>query len=689
VTTAEDLRLERDAPPRVSGVLPVVLAATIPVSFVALFAGLAVTGALTAQLLVDPGVLVTRGLPVARLLSDGAAAGTIGLLTLATFALPGQREVKGVVSFSQWTAARWAAIAAGIWTAASFAVVLLTAADVLGTPVGSDLFRSQILYFATGIELGQQLALSAVLAAVVLVVSLLARRVAWVAVANAVAVAALLPLSLSGHAAGADEHGNAVSSMAIHLVAVTAWSGGLVALLLLRRRVGDALGTVAARFSVLAGWAFFAVAASGLINAWLRLASPADLLTGYGLLVAVKAILLIALGVAGILHRRRLLPRLAADPRDRMAFLRLAVGEVVVMAVAMGLSVALSRSAPPVSQEPVDSADAFLGLVGYPEPPPVDFGRMLTEWHLDVAFLGLAGILLGTYLVGVVRLRRRGDAWPMRRTVPWILGCLALVYVTNGGPGVYGPASFSTHMLQHMGLMMFVPPLLVLGAPILLALRALPVRRDGSRGIREWLLILVHSRVARVFSNPVVAGLIFAGSLVVFYYTDWFPFSLSEHQGHVLMVLHFLLGGYLFYWVLIGEDPGPQRPSPPVRLIVLLATLTFHAFFGLALMTQQEIIALDWWHALGYTDDEALLADQRAGGGLAWGAGEIPTVLVALVVVRQWVRSDARTAKRSDRAADRDGDAELNAYNARLAALAAHDARTSGERPTPSTERTP
>ncbi|WP_307806895.1 cytochrome c oxidase assembly protein [Naasia sp. SYSU D00057] len=676
MTTAEALRLERDAPPRESAVLPVLLAATVPVALVALFAGLAVTGALNAQLLVDPGVLVTRGLPIARLLADGSASLAIGLLTLATFALPGQREVKGLVSFSQWTATRWAAVAAGVWTAAQVAVLLLAAADVLGTPVGSDLFRSQIGYFATGIELGQQLALSALLAAAVLVVSLLARRIAWVAVANAAAVAALLPLSLSGHAAGADEHGNAVSSMAIHLIAVTAWAGGLVGLVLLRRRIGDALGTVAARYSILAGWAFFAVAASGLVNAWLRLGSPADLVaTGYGLLVTAKAVLLVALGVAGILHRRRLLPRLAADAGDRAAFLRLAVGEVVGMAVAMGLSVALSRSAPPVSQDPDASTDAFLGLVGYPEPPPVSFPRMLTEWHLDVAFLGLAGILLGTYLVGVARLRRRGDAWPLRRTIPWVLGCLGLVYVTNGGPGVYGPASFSTHMLQHMGLMMFVPPLLVLGAPILLAMRALPVRRDGSRGIREWLLVLVHSRVARVFSNPVIAGLIFAGSLVVFYYTDWFPFSLSEHQGHVLMVLHFLLGGYLFYWVLIGEDPGPQRPSPPVRLLVLLATLTFHAFFGLALMSQEEILALDWWHALGYTDDAALLADQRAGGGLAWGAGEVPTVLVALVVVRQWIRSDARAAKRSDRAAERDGDAELNAYNARLAALAERDSR--------------
>jgi cytochrome c oxidase assembly factor CtaG len=677
VSAVQEVGEDRRTAERPIGAAEVVLVACIPLGIAALLVGLAVTGALTAPLLVDPGVLVTRGLPVARVLADGSAALTIGLLVLAAFALPGTSEVKGVVSFSQWTAVRWAARSAAVWVAASAAVLAFTAADVLGAPLGSDVFSSQFLFFATRLELGQQLLTSLVCAALVLGICLLARRISWVAVAAAFAVIALLPLSLSGHAAGADEHGNAVSSLAIHLVGVTAWSGGLAALLLLRRRVGDALPTVAARYSVLAGWAFAAVALSGIVNAFLRLSSPADLvLTGYGLLVTAKSLILIALGAAGAWHRRRTLPRLS-ESGDRRAFVRLALGEVVLFAVAMGLSVALSRSAPPVSQDPVVSGDAFLNLVGYPAPPPLTILRMLTEWHPDVAYLLLAAVLLGTYLAGVLKLRRRGDRWPVGRTVFWVLGCLALVYVTSGGPGVYGPASFSTHMLQHMGLMMLAPPLLVLGAPVLLALRALPVRHDGSRGIREWLLVFVHSRVARVVSHPAIAGVIFAGSLVAFYYTDWFPFSLEEHQGHVLMVLHFLLSGYLFYWVLIGEDPGPRRPSPPLRLLVLLATLTFHAFFGLALMTQDTILAIDWWHALGHTDDEALLADQRTGGGIAWGIGEVPNVLVALMVVRQWVASDARTARRSDRAAARDGDAELNAYNARLAALADRDRRDS------------
>ena len=337
------------------------------------------------------------------------------------------------------------------------------------------------------------------------------------------------------------------------------------------------------------------------------------------------------------------------------------------MAATTGLAVALSRSTPPV---PKNGDDAVAALLGYPMPPPVTLSTYLTEFQPETLWLAAAAAMVGLYGAGVVRLVRRGDRWPVLRTLFWAAGCLALVFVTSGGPGVYGRVHFSTHMLQHMTLMVVVPLLLVFGAPITLAMRTLTARRDGSLGPRELLLQLVHARVLKVLGHPLVAAVLFTGSLTVFYYSDLFDLAMFTHTGHVLMTAHFLLTGYLFIWSLVGIDPGPARPPYPFRLVLLLVTLAFHAFFGISLMSSGELLAPDWWHALGQTDDAALLQDQQNGGAIAWGAGDIPSLLLGLALLVSWVRSDAQETRRKDRQADRDDDAELRAYNERLAAIA-------------------
>lgn len=671
----EDLNLRSLTLPR-PGPVEVALVLAVPLLVTTLLIGLNFSGALRGALLVDPGDLVNYGLPIARGIHDGAAAVTIGLLVLATFILPGQRILPGHLSFSQAAAVRYACWSAGVWLAAAIAVEVFTAASILGTVPGSDLFQRQFLFFATEIEFGQALSGSVASVAVVMTIVIASRSVNGIAVAAAVSIFAVLPLALSGHAAGTDEHGNAVDSLAIHFVGVSIWVGGLVGILLVRKKLPGSLPAVVARYSTLAGWCYAAVLGSGIINASLRFASPIELLTtAYGLLLTAKIIGFGLLGIAGAWYRRRIIPQLVAAPTKRAPFVRLATVEVLLMAAVLGISVALSRSAPPVPQTANLAADPRGSLIGFTYPPGVTFERMFTQFHPDWLFIAIAGLMIGLYLAGVRRLAKRGIRWPLQRTIPWVAGSLLLIYTTSGGPGVYGFIHFSTHMIQHMLLMMFVPPLLVLGAPILLAMRTLPARADDSRGIREWMLIILHSRVAGWLTNPIVAAIVFAGGLVAFYYTGWFEFSLDTHQGHLFMCIHFLITGYLFFYVLIGIDPGPARPAYPIRLVILLATVAFHAFFGIALMAATNVLAIDWWHSLQQLDDAALLDDQHIGGAIAWGAGELPVVLVAMMVVAQWMRSDDRTAKRLDRAADRDGDSALNEYNARLDRLNERDKR--------------
>jgi putative copper resistance protein D len=295
-------------------------------------------------------------------------------------------------------------------------------------------------------------------------------------------------------------------------------------------------------------------------------------------------------------------------------------------------------------------------------------------WDIDLIWLLVCGFGIFFYLAGVVRLRRRGDSWPVLRAVSWVLGLLVLFYLTNGGVAAYQDYLFSVHMLGHMGLTMLVPVLLVPGAPVTLAMRAIANRSDESRGAREWILLAVHSKYAGFIAHPVVAAVLFVGSLWVFYYSPLFRWATVDHIGHEWMIVHFVLTGYLFVQSLIGIDPVPVRLGYPMRLLLLLATMAAHAFFGLSIMSNVGLFLPDWFGAMGRTWGVPPLVDQQNGGGIAWSIGELPTIALAITVAIQWSRSDAKDAKRLDRNADRTNDAELKEYNERLAKLAKSDA---------------
>jgi putative copper resistance protein D len=441
----------------------------------------------------------------------------------------------------------------------------------------------------------------------------------------------------------------------------------------------DITEPVLRRFSALAGFAFALVFASGVINASIRVTSWADLFgSAYGQLILAKTAAALVLGGIGFMHRQWVIPQLAragAAMSARRVLWQLILVELLVMGATSGIAVALGRSAPP---QPTtfapDASPAFI-LSGYELPPELTPERWFTEWRLDWLWVAVGIFGLVSYVLGVAKVRARGDKWPWLRTVTWIIGLLVLTYITSGPPSVYGRVLFSAHMVDHMALTMVAPIFLVLGAPVTLALRALPARKDGSRGLREWLLLFVHSKFSQVVTHPLFAAANFAGSIVLFYYSDLFGFAMREHVGHELMNLHFTLTGYIFVLSMIGTDPLPRRAPYPLRLLLLLATMGFHAFFGVSIMGGTNLLAADYFGNLGRTWGASALLDQQTGGAVAWGIGEVPTLLVAIGVAIMWSRSDDRETRRTDRAADRNNDADLTAYNDMFAKLAERDAK--------------
>ena len=221
---------------------------------------------------------------------------------------------------------------------------------------------------------------------------------------------------------------------------------------------------------------------------------------------------------------------------------------------------------------------------------------------------------------------------------------------------------------------MIAPIGFVLSAPITLAMRALPAGRTNlERGLRGSLISIIHSRYSIIMTNPVTALIIFDGSLFGLYLTPLFGSLMRSHSGHLFMDIHFVLAGYLFFYVIIGVDVNPRKIPHIVRIIVLFAAMSIHAFFSITLLSTSSLVDGGYFALLHRPWNFNLLTDQHTGGAIGWAMGEIPILLALVATFIQWIREDKRETKRIDRAADRASamgeDDELAQYNRYLSEL--------------------
>ena len=280
------------------------------------------------------------------------------------------------------------------------------------------------------------------------------------------------------------------------------------------------------------------------------------------------------------------------------------------------------------------------------------FGPLTIFSEARLEPLPLLAVLVagGLYLLGVRRLRARGDAWPLGRTLSFLgLGLGTVILATSSGLAAYDESLFGAHMVQHMLLSMVAPVFLALGAPVTLALRTLPQRPRGA------LLALLHSRVVRFLTFPLIPWLLFVASPFALYFSGWYAATLDSRVLHELLHVHFLAVGSLFFWPLLGVDPVPGRVGHPMRMLLLVATLPFHAFLGIAIMSVEDdgsgLLAAD--HYLRLHGLEEAVFQQEVGGGLLWSSGDLVGLMLLSVVLFQWMRASEREAAREDRRLDR------------------------------------
>jgi cytochrome c oxidase assembly factor CtaG len=570
----------------------------------------------------------------------------IGALLSLTFYLP---EQNGFFTESSVKSKRWLLLSLSIWAIASLGNLLSTLAYIFETSILNILDYMTIRSYVSQTALGKLQFIQLILIVCVAIFSRLIKKTGGSLILLVFTMIALSAPLFQSHSSQSGSHGLAIGSIIIHVFAISFWIGSVISLLWSDSSQREAL---ISRISRVATWSAVAVLFSGGVNSWTRLRLSQDWFTPYGLGIAIK----IVLSLLVIIVARRI-----SKEFNSSKFILI---ELMIFFIIVSIGALIDRVTP-VSLENVPY-DPIREIVGISMPAEPTLQRVLFSYEASGLILGLLIFITALYIRGVIALTQRGDNWPIGRTISFAIGISAIDYATSGGLGLYSHFSFQYHMIAHMVISMIAPIFLILSAPITLALRTLPIAREkNERGIRGLLLSILHSRSTGIWTHPVTALAIFDGSLFALYFTPAFGNLMGSHFGHIFMTLHFLGAGLLFFFVIVGVDPNPRQVHHLVRIVILFAAMSIHAFFSIALMSSTTLIDNGYYAALTRPWATDLLADQRVGAAIGWAMGEVPIILALIATFIQWMRSDAREAKRQDRRSEVD----LAAYNQYLEEL--------------------
>ncbi|WPF65656.1 MULTISPECIES: cytochrome c oxidase assembly protein [unclassified Corynebacterium] len=620
----------------------------------------------------DPGRFTTAGLPFFRAVGWLLASLGVGSFLASAFLIAPRPEpiLHARLSVDGHIAARTGSLSLLCFGLVALLMIPLTLSDVSGTP-----FAQTLRPEAWGVAIGQvSTALAwlwvALISGVVGGLGLFSHKWTsqpWLLLG---AILTVIPLGMEGHSAAGGDHDYGTNSYLWHLIFLVLWVGGLMALIAHGRRLGPHLDVAVRRYSTIALVSVLFMAVSGVINAAIRIEFSEWFTTTYGLIIVAKTVGVVVLAFFGFLHRQLTIPQLRNDATRSAVFLRVAIAEVVVMAAITGIAITMGRTPPPPPRDPNLSPMAI--AIGFDLHESPTFWNVWGMWRFDLMFGTIAIMLAVAYLWGVLRLRRAGKTWPWWRTTWFLLGCLILAVMMSSGMGMNMMALFSMHMVVHMGLSMVVPVFLVLGAPLTLIMEAVPpadVEAGEAPGLHEWVWALCNNRFIGFITAPGFNTVQFIVIFYLLYLTPLYDVLVSEHGGHVGMNVIFLISGYLYFWDMIGPDPVPRRGTPVARIGWLIFSMPFHLYFGVYLMQLTQILAGDFYSSLGLPWEPDLLADQRAGGGIAWASGAFPLVIVFSVLFMQWRREDEKKARDYDDRAEEQGDVDMDSYNAMLARM--------------------
>ncbi|MFF6829817.1 cytochrome c oxidase assembly protein [Streptomyces longwoodensis] len=280
--------------------------------------------------------------------------------------------------------------------------------------------------------------------------------------------------------------------------------------------------------------------------------------------------------------------------------------------------------------------------------PELTSGRFLDTWRLDPAALVLVIVLGAAYVWGVVRLRRRGEHWPLVRTAAFVLiGLGTVVFATMSALAVYNKVLFWPAAVQNVLLDLIAPVGLALGDPLSLACRVLP------QPLAEGLRGAMSGRAVRLLTYPLVSSLLVVATELGIYFTPYFATALSVGALHEVMYLHLLLAGCLFVLpMLTGEQLLPSWCTYPVRAALVFLDGVFDAIPGLVVMTSSTLVAGQWYAARDRGWGPSVELDQMIGGGAMISIAELVGLLFLIAMFVEWFRAERADTAELDRRLD-------------------------------------
>jgi cytochrome c oxidase assembly factor CtaG len=278
---------------------------------------------------------------------------------------------------------------------------------------------------------------------------------------------------------------------------------------------------------------------------------------------------------------------------------------------------------------------------------PLSAGSLLFGWTFEpLPALAIAAALgWWRWALGRVAAMHPSKPVPRRRTIAFVGGMAAIAVALMSGIDRYDTALFSVHMVQHILLALVAAPLIALSAPITLLLR---VSSAATR--RRFILPVLHSRVTRIVSFPVVTWLVFAGVMWGTHFTPLFDAALEDPLIHDLEHALFLGSALLFWWPAVALDPAPWRMTHPVRAIYTFLQMTQNTFLAVVLLNAQTVL-YPHYATLARTWGPSPLADQQLAAGIMWVAGDLIFLSAIMLQLVGWSRAEGRDAPRADRRA--------------------------------------